>query len=85
MCVHEGAGPQGPGVSAAIERRVWELTAMDYRARFSAALDALHKEGRYRVFADIKRACGAFPTAVHYRGEETRRAQEGIAMPNGKA
>ena len=46
---------------------------MDYRARFSAALEALHKEGRYRVFADIKRACGAFPNAVHYHGDETRK------------
>ena len=45
---------------------------MDYSARFVAALEALHKEGRYRVFADIKRACGAFPAAVHYRGEATR-------------
>jgi 5-aminolevulinate synthase len=46
---------------------------MDYRARFAAALDALHKEGRYRVFADIKRDCGAFPHAVHYRGDTPRK------------
>ena len=46
---------------------------MNYRARFSAALDALHKEGRYRVFADIKRDCGAFPNAVHIRGEDQRK------------
>ena len=46
---------------------------MDYGARFAAALQALHQEGRYRVFADIKRDCGQFPSAVHYRGEATRK------------
>ena len=46
---------------------------MDYQARFVAALDALREEGRYRVFADIKRACGAFPSAVHYRGDSTNK------------
>ena len=38
---------------------------MDYRPHFVDALDALRKEGRYRVFADIKRTCGAFPRAGH--------------------
>ena len=46
---------------------------MDNRARLSAALDALHKEGRYRVFADIKRDCGAFPSAIHYRDATQRK------------
>ncbi len=34
---------------------------MDYEARWKAALDALRREGRYRVFADITRRRGAFP------------------------
>ena len=46
---------------------------MDYQARFTAALDALHREGRYRVFADIKRDCGAFPSAIHFRDDTERR------------
>ena len=38
---------------------------MDYRPHFVDALDALRKEGRYRVFAEIERTCGAFPRAGH--------------------
>src|SRR5215467_2969918 len=39
---------------------------MDYEDRFREHLDALHREGRYRVFADLKRRCGAYPTADHF-------------------
>src|SRR3990170_3756581 len=39
---------------------------MDYEDRFRRHLDALHEEGRYRVFADLKRRCGAYPTADHF-------------------
>jgi 5-aminolevulinate synthase len=45
---------------------------MDYARRFKAALDAVHQEGRYRIFADLKRRRGAFPTADHFTGPETR-------------
>ena len=38
---------------------------MDYQQCFASSLDALRTEGRYRVFADIKRRCGAFPQAAH--------------------
>jgi 5-aminolevulinate synthase len=39
---------------------------MDYESRFRQHLAALHEEGRYRVFADLKRRCGAYPTADHF-------------------
>jgi 5-aminolevulinate synthase len=36
---------------------------MDYQGYFSAALDKLHAERRYRVFADLERIAGRFPHA----------------------
>ncbi|NJO22517.1 MAG: 5-aminolevulinate synthase, partial [Sphingomonadales bacterium] len=38
---------------------------MDYGRIFNEALKKLHQEGRYRVFADIRRDRGAFPRAEH--------------------
>ncbi len=45
---------------------------MDYESRFRRQLDSLHAEGRYRVFADLKRRCGAYPTARHFTGGDVR-------------
>ncbi len=45
---------------------------MDYAGRFKAALDQIKSEGRYRVFADLKRERGAFPSAKRYSAEGTR-------------
>jgi 5-aminolevulinate synthase len=38
---------------------------VDYARHFKASLDAIRKEGRYRVFADLKRHRGAYPAADH--------------------
>ena len=39
---------------------------MDYAKAFARALQALKDEGRYRVFADIRRDRGHFPSATHF-------------------
>ncbi len=41
---------------------------MDYNKVFSAAIDRLHEEGRYRVFIDILRNKGMFPNARCFAG-----------------
>ena len=40
---------------------------MDYKAAFADALDKVRSEGRYRVFADLKRHRGRFPNATWTR------------------
>ncbi|MEQ1951398.1 5-aminolevulinate synthase [Mesorhizobium sp. CN2-181] len=45
---------------------------MDFENFFAEKLDGLHKEGRYRVFADLERRAGLFPRALRYSGEEAR-------------
>jgi 5-aminolevulinate synthase len=42
---------------------------MDYRAAFEDALQNIRSEGRYRVFADLKRHRGAFPRATWTRAD----------------
>ena len=39
---------------------------MDFDAFFRSKLDGLREEGNYRVFADIERRAGAFPTAQNH-------------------
>ncbi len=45
---------------------------MDYGKAFAQALQSLKSEGRYRVFADIRRERGQFPAAQHYTETGTR-------------
>ena len=39
---------------------------MDFDSFFKERLDALHSEGRYRIFADLERQCGRFPRAFDH-------------------
>ncbi|MFA5950508.1 MAG: 5-aminolevulinate synthase [Hyphomicrobium sp.] len=39
---------------------------MNYAQHFKAALDQIRREGRYRVFADVKRRRGDFPVADRF-------------------
>ncbi|HKM64492.1 MAG TPA: 5-aminolevulinate synthase [Acidisphaera sp.] len=45
---------------------------MNYEAFFRSQLDALRREGRYRVFADLERQVGEFPRATHHRPRGTQ-------------
>jgi 5-aminolevulinate synthase len=45
---------------------------MDYARVFANALLALKDEGRYRVFADIRRERGSFPAARHFTADGAR-------------
>ena len=42
---------------------------MDYDQLFADAVSRLRAEGRYRVFADLERHCGAFPRATWHGPE----------------
>lgn len=46
---------------------------MDYAAAFATALSQVHQEGRYRVFADLKRKRGQFPRATWTREDGSER------------
>ena len=45
---------------------------MNYNQFFDAALDRLHDERRYRVFADLERLAGRFPHAVWHSAKGER-------------
>src|SRR3954451_6663887 len=45
---------------------------MDYSKFFGGALNRLHEERRYRVFADLERIAGRFPHAVWHSPKGAR-------------
>lgn len=45
---------------------------MDYSRVFEAAIDRLHNENRYRVFADLERIVGRFPQAIWRHNGQTK-------------
>ncbi|WP_371812892.1 aminotransferase class I/II-fold pyridoxal phosphate-dependent enzyme [Brevundimonas sp. AJA228-03] len=47
------------------------VPVFDYTAAFQSAVDQVRDEGRYRVFADLKRVRGQFPRAVRRRADGT--------------
>ena len=58
-----------PGKGVVHKGRVAEqfrLRMMDYDTYFREHLEALHLEGRYRVFAESKRRSGAYPIAEQF-------------------
>jgi 5-aminolevulinate synthase len=46
---------------------------MTYGHAFASALDRFRAEGRYRVFADIRRDCRAYPAATLYSADGPKR------------
>ena len=62
----------GRWINAQFFARRQAAGTVDYAAKFQNALTALEAEGRYRVFADLRRTCGAFPAAEHLTQDAQR-------------
>jgi 5-aminolevulinate synthase len=59
-----GACDKPPDSYRRLLRRWQGQRFMDYRAAFRTAIEQVKGEGRYRIFADLKRHRGAFPRAT---------------------
>ncbi|MBM3561325.1 MAG: 5-aminolevulinate synthase, partial [Alphaproteobacteria bacterium] len=46
---------------------------MDYEQIFKSRIAGLKSEGRYRVFADLSRQAGNFPTATWHQADGSTR------------
>ncbi|MBO1019481.1 MULTISPECIES: 5-aminolevulinate synthase [unclassified Methylobacterium] len=55
--------PRDPSAEGSSTRASFGHGRTDYEGYFRRAVDRLHDERRYRVFADIERIAGRFPTA----------------------
>jgi 5-aminolevulinic acid synthase len=58
-------GADSPGHTSADSGQ----TLFDYRTAFETAVEQVRGEGRYRVFADLKRVRGRFPRAIRRRAD----------------
>jgi len=43
-----------------------------YQSKFNAAINTVQSEGRYRIFRDIRRSKGSFPTATWFKDNGTQ-------------
>ena len=49
-----------------VARLIAPEPVQSYQSQFESAVSAVQREGRYRVFADLKRIRGEFPNATHF-------------------
>ncbi len=60
---------------------------MNYQRFFEDAIDQLHAERRYRVFADLERIVGKFPRAIwraNGRAQALQSAEQAAAAEQGR-
>ncbi len=73
MTIVDRALTAGLGIdgSTAMRESV-QQTGMNFEGLFQQRLESLHREGRYRIFADLKRRRGFFPVADHFAAHGPR-------------
>ena len=53
---------------------------MDYAKTLRTALDLIRAEGRYRIFADLKRKRGDFPSAQQFTNKGDVPPDHGVVL-----